>query len=338
MAIPLPSNRCDLHLKRFHLVDRRSNFFFQPFKGGGEWVSKRYPSTGLQTINTQTFADAFSHKRNSNKWAFARDYVSIVKHRLVELGVSDKNPTDLLAIWIFKDRDIGDVNSYDELIELFFKEFKIDQSERGVLFEEGSDNTDVPISSALSKEPLVMSDVAAAFGLPPDSDEQNARTLESFHLLNAGPAAEVEMRFGERLTLITGDNGLGKSFLLEFAWWASTGNWAERAVAPREVSGELEAVAQFRFRVGAGRLLETTSTFDWLAKKWQTIKGDRHVEALAIFSRADGSFVVSDPHRAKFMNQVDSTMSRLTSDEVRNGRPGTIEGLIRDWVRWQHRG
>ena len=29
------------------------------------------------------------------------------------------------------------------------------------------------------------------------------------------------------------------------------------------------------------------------------------------------------------------SVGRLTSDQVWNGRPGIIEGLIRDWVRWQ---
>jgi DNA repair ATPase RecN len=38
--------------------------------------------------------------------------------------------------------------------------------------------------------------------------------LEYLKLRNVGPAPELEMRFGPRLNLITGDNGLGKSFLL----------------------------------------------------------------------------------------------------------------------------
>ena len=50
--------------------------------------------------------------------------------------------------------------------------------------------------------------------------------LESFHLKNVGPASEMEMHLSERLNIITGDNGLGKSFLLDVAWWALTGTWA----------------------------------------------------------------------------------------------------------------
>ncbi|HYO55580.1 AAA family ATPase [Archangium sp.] len=39
--------------------------------------------------------------------------------------------------------------------------------------------------------------------------------LESLHLKNVGPAPEMELRLAQRLNLITGDNGLGKSFLQE---------------------------------------------------------------------------------------------------------------------------
>lgn len=44
--------------------------------------------------------------------------------------------------------------------------------------------------------------------------------LKSIHLKNVGPAPEMEMELAPRLNLITGDNGLGKSFLLDVAWWA----------------------------------------------------------------------------------------------------------------------
>jgi hypothetical protein len=58
------------------------------------------------------------------------------------------------------------------------------------------------------------------------------------------------------------------------------------------------------------------------------------VEALAIYSRADGSFAIADPIRSAF-NYAPSSGSNLSAHEVWNGRPGLIEGLIRDWVRWQ---
>ena len=49
--------------------------------------------------------------------------------------------------------------------------------------------------------------------------------LKTLRLENIGPAKEMELELGSRLNLITGDNGLGKSFLLDVAWWAMTSYW-----------------------------------------------------------------------------------------------------------------
>src|SRR3954466_13562775 len=51
--------------------------------------------------------------------------------------------------------------------------------------------------------------------------------LESLHLQNVGPAPEMKMELAPRLNLFTGDNGLGKSFLLDVAWWALTRKWPQ---------------------------------------------------------------------------------------------------------------
>ena len=49
--------------------------------------------------------------------------------------------------------------------------------------------------------------------------------LEALTLRNVGPASEMSMELGSRLNIVTGDNGLGKSFLLDVAWWALTRKW-----------------------------------------------------------------------------------------------------------------
>lgn len=51
--------------------------------------------------------------------------------------------------------------------------------------------------------------------------------LKSLHLKNVGPAPEMQMELAPRLNLITGDNGLGKSFLIDVAWWALTRKWPQ---------------------------------------------------------------------------------------------------------------
>lgn len=62
------------------------------------------------------------------------------------------------------------------------------------------------------------------------------RMLERLQLRNVGPAPEMALDLASRINLITGDNGLGKSFLLDVAWWALTRRWP-RDLNPRLTSG-----------------------------------------------------------------------------------------------------
>lgn len=52
--------------------------------------------------------------------------------------------------------------------------------------------------------------------------------IKRLKIHNIGPAAKMELEFGQRLNLLTGDNGLGKSFLLDIAWWSLTRRWPRK--------------------------------------------------------------------------------------------------------------
>lgn len=60
--------------------------------------------------------------------------------------------------------------------------------------------------------------------------------LKRLELENVGPAPRMELNLAPRLNLVTGDNGLGKSFLLDVAWWALTRKWPHD-LNPRLMSG-----------------------------------------------------------------------------------------------------
>ncbi|NJS16255.1 MAG: AAA family ATPase, partial [Nostocaceae cyanobacterium CSU_2_110] len=57
--------------------------------------------------------------------------------------------------------------------------------------------------------------------------------LKEIHLQQVGPAEHFDVEFADRLNIFTGDNGLGKSFLLDVAWWVISGNWVEQPAYPQ---------------------------------------------------------------------------------------------------------
>lgn len=323
------------HLNEYHRIDRRSSFYFQPFGSGSRWwVDERYPSTGLQTVNTQTFQSVFIHPRKSKEWGFVSNYLDKIEARNDSIIHSARLPADALAIWLMKDAEIGEVNNYESLTELFFEEFKINAEEKERLFSERVMSGRLPAETAFSSEPLEMTAVARHFPLPPDAEAEGGRTIVSMNLSNTGPAEQLALEYGPRLTMVTGDNGLGKSFLLDFTWWAATGSWADRQPLPRDGRSKKAAAVEYELSGNTGRLSNFRATFDQRAFRWKRPDGAMTVEALAVFSRADGSFALADPVRDQF-NHTGISASGLEIHEVWNGRDGLLEGLIRDWVRWQ---
>lgn len=95
--------------------------------------------------------------------------------------------------------------------------------------------------------------------------------LESLHLQNVGPAAEMNMDLAPRLNLITGDNGLGKSFLLDVAWWALTRTWAREMVIPKP---GVKASILYEYTKKTRGTYAYTSTYDVAAERWSVSRVD----------------------------------------------------------------
>lgn len=322
------------HLEAHHRIDRRSSYYFQPFRSATWWVAEKYPSSGLQTVNTQTFDDVFLRTRGKRKWGFQTDYLNQLTTVLKKLNLKSHVPADALAVWLLKDADVGSITSYDSLTQLFFERYNISNDEQAGIFSGRVMEQCLPSNEAFVSEPLEMTAVTHSLPEPPDAETEGGRTIASLRLINAGPAQEMSVDFGQRLTIVTGDNGLGKSFLLDFAWWVATGIWAEREALPQPDGSKANSQVEYTLSGKSGRLSTFTAKFDQKSYAWTRSRGAMTVEALAVFSRADGSFAIADPIRAK-LNQGTQTSGCLTANEVWNGRPGLIEGLIRDWVRWE---
>ena len=122
--------------------------------------------------------------------------------------------------------------------------------------------------------------------------------LEYLRLENVGPAPTMELELAPRLNLLTGDNGLGKSFLLDVAWWALTRKWP-RDVNDRLTSGyramprDVKREASIEFRVESkSKSVPYKSEFSREEQAWTGKRGRPHNPGLVIYGHADGGFSV----------------------------------------------
>lgn len=176
--------------------------------------------------------------------------------------------------------------------------------------------------------------------------------IKHLKMTNIGPAPKMEIEFGKRLNLLTGDNGLGKSFLLDIAWWAMTRKWPSelnpkltvgKAALPTNKKQKSEIDFSFS---AASKTMEYTSSFDPRTQSWTVRQGHPANPGLVFYALSDGSFAVWDPARNYWKSKKsDDSKERppayvFSPKEVWDGlerEDGTwlCNGLIRDWASWQ---
>lgn len=175
--------------------------------------------------------------------------------------------------------------------------------------------------------------------------------LRSLQCQGTGVQERYDITFSERLNLFTGDNGLGKSFVLDLAWWSQTGDWFGRPPLP-----------QFK---GPAPLLDSMSgdegrihaDFDKETQQWRT-QGSLHKRSdIVIYASIDGSFAIWDelrerlvrkelgnqpfwgPKRNPKLSATYKFNSKTIMDGLRDEDTGKIscKGLIQDIVDWHLR-
>jgi hypothetical protein len=158
--------------------------------------------------------------------------------------------------------------------------------------------------------------------------------LESLHMKNVGPAPEMELDLAPRLNLLTGDNGLGKSFLLDVAWWALTRTWARYLVIPAPPPAKPKI--SYNYTKSTTGSYSYESTYDRKAERWSVKNSRPAIPGLVLYAQVDGGFSVWDPARNYWRtDSPDRPSSYLFAPhEVWEGNDH-CEGLIRDWASWQ---
>ena len=319
------------HMNDHHKLIPTSSFYFQPFRSNRHWLKHDYPSSGLQAINTQTFGPAFKHDPGSRTWTWDVNYLSVLEEKLQ----NEKIPIWALAVWLYRSVEWKANDDLNTVISRFRDEYHITSDEYDRLFSPSipENLAEVGIFGDTDSE---WDDLKQEFEPPPDAIPERGGTLAVLHIHGTGPATDMLLRPARRLTIITGDNGLGKSFLMECAWWALTGNWAAHSALP--TPGADDVYIEFSIQ-GAGRSPEkpVKISYDRTRLGWPAPNdGRRTIPGLIIYARVDGSFAVWDPIRSASDRTAMDNSFTLSSDQIWHGRNGMNEGLIRDWVKWQN--
>lgn len=174
--------------------------------------------------------------------------------------------------------------------------------------------------------------------------------IDCIRLEHIGPSPKMLLEFSPRLNLLTGDNGLGKTFALDLAWWTLTRTWAGPPAMPRRDS-KGKPLIEYRLWSKTKKTGVLTGKYDRRTQSWTPPAGRPPMPGLVIYVRIDGGFSVWDPARnywkklvAKEYEQPDRPSAfQFTQEQVWKGLPADLgagetvlcNGLVRDWILWQ---
>ena len=172
---------------------------------------------------------------------------------------------------------------------------------------------------------------------PPDARPNEGGTLRYLQIKGVGPV-DIAFEPAERLSVITGDNGLGKTFLLDSAWWALTGTWSGRKLVPSP-GLSLGSQGEMRFGISGTRANAPIRQikFDWEKLEWPRPRTRPTIPGLIVYAKVDGAFAVWDPVRnlEEFGGQSEADFTISRDDVLHGDSLRRIEGMVRDWVNWQ---
>ena len=180
--------------------------------------------------------------------------------------------------------------------------------------------------------------------------------LSRLELSNIGPFDHVKQVFAPRLNVLAGDNGLGKSLLLDVAWWACARDWPDEPVLPRSLIVPAEAgIIATTLQGATGRPASSAYRFDPDYLVWKRKGGARPSKlGLVVYARIDGGFSLWDPAQHYFrvapsldIEEPDRAPAiHLSKREVWEGKAVSgpdgravrvCDGLLRDWLFWEDR-
>jgi hypothetical protein len=255
------SNVIDDFLEEFHRVTDKFDGFYQPYSATKHWVNARYGSTSLQRTTVDAFGDVLLHPKNSYEWGWRRDYVDRLRLHLKGARL----PAFDMAVWLYRQKKWPRGTTPAAVVVAFREEFRITPQETRYLFDA---DEPVLVPTWLRENKVTESPLIEVLGPPPGQLPAEGAALKLLDLLEVGPGKHFRYEPAERLNIITGDNSLGKTFLLETIWWALTRDWLEIPVQPKATVAKNKPRITFAVSTSRGRSKEAVAHYDWDRLRW----------------------------------------------------------------------
>lgn len=325
------------HLKAYFRLHPKSDYFFWPFKarrGDSAWKKPKYASTTLQAVNTQAFSQAILHRPNEPEWGWKKSYMALLASKLPK---GRKLPIYHFATWFCRNVAWEESATASDVVARFVRDFRLLKEDLTLLFDSAELRT-ADAKIRFDSVPVRWTRIIEGFDAPPDVPAETGAILRHVSLSGVGPVRRLELAAAERLNVITGDNGLGKSFLLDVIWWCLTRQWPTFAAIPIEpVATPPRIQFSLSSRASAKPL---TSEFDQKTVRWSDVRA-KVSTGLAVYAQVDGSFSVWDPAivpNPRTSDEDSRPSFSFSREQVLRGDGGVrMEGLLRDLVRWQTR-
>jgi hypothetical protein len=175
--------------------------------------------------------------------------------------------------------------------------------------------------------------------------------LERLALHQVSPCEQLDITFAPRINMFTGDNGLGKSFVLDMAWAILAKSWIK--LPPYPDPNSTNPSIQYKTDSGHGNYHFDVSQQSWAAMHDTPSK---IVPELVIYVQSNGDLALWDATRTHIKQaripakqfvghmypssrQFFSGSYHFTPDTLWNGLKvdNTVlcSGLLHDWIRWQ---
>lgn len=159
--------------------------------------------------------------------------------------------------------------------------------------------------------------------------------IRSVSISNVAPIRHIEFETASRLNLFCGDNGVGKSFILDAMWWT----FLENDTPFRGYSAKTDPDTPPQIKLAADTYTPI-ATYSREQQRWEYSGNPSNLRmprnALGFYFRVSNDFIFWDPLRSNL-----PLATALSQEQAWSGRPidGTqmniINGLFRDWLTWQ---